>query len=204
MTIENCQSKKAEDFENNQPKMTLDEVIKAWSICFSDNSRSDCTGCPYADEDGDAACFNHDREDALHYLKEYQSEKKLWEADRKMWAEKGPEIENKQDKLIKAAKDFQKTKAEMEEISEDYVALKQWWTEQQVNPPLSWDELKTMVGKPVWVEDNLETPEDITKYWAIMWRVEKAEDDEYALLSDFYFQKSQYGKDWQTYRKERE
>lgn len=51
---------------------TLDEVIKAWSICFSDNSRSDCTGCPYADEDGDAACFNHDRADALHYLKEYQ------------------------------------------------------------------------------------------------------------------------------------
>ena len=49
---------------------TLDEVIKAWSICFSENSRSDCTGCPYADEDGEAACFNHDREDALHYLKE--------------------------------------------------------------------------------------------------------------------------------------
>ena len=52
---------------------TLDEVIKAWSICFSDISRSDCTGCPYADDDGDAACFNHDREDALHYLKEYQA-----------------------------------------------------------------------------------------------------------------------------------
>lgn len=52
---------------------SLEEVIKAWSICFSDNSRSDCTGCPYADEDGDAACFNHDREDALHYLKEYQA-----------------------------------------------------------------------------------------------------------------------------------
>ena len=51
---------------------TIDEVIKAWSICFSDNSRSDCTGCPYADEDGDASCFNHDREDALHYLKEYK------------------------------------------------------------------------------------------------------------------------------------
>lgn len=52
---------------------TLDEVIKAWSICFSDNSRSDCTGCPYADEDGDAACFNHDREDALYYLKAYRN-----------------------------------------------------------------------------------------------------------------------------------
>ena len=51
---------------------TLDEVIKAWSICFSDNSRSNCTGCPYADEDGESACFNHDREDALIYLKAYQ------------------------------------------------------------------------------------------------------------------------------------
>ena len=51
---------------------TLDEVIKAWSICFSDNGRNDCMGCPYADEDGEAACFNHDRTDAMHYLKEYR------------------------------------------------------------------------------------------------------------------------------------
>lgn len=72
------------------------------------------------------------------------------------------------------------------------------------NPPLTWDELKAMTEKPVWVEDNIETPEDITKYWAIMWRIEKAEGDEYALLSDFYYEKSQYGKDWKAYRKERE
>lgn len=71
------------------------------------------------------------------------------------------------------------------------------------NPPLTWNELKTMIGKPVWVEDNIETPEDITKYWAIMWKIEKAEGDEYALLSDFYYPKSEYKKDWIAYRKER-
>lgn len=66
---------------------TLDEVIKAWSICFSDNSRSNCTGCPYADEDGEAACFNHDREDALRYLKAYRDDKDELTALRAYWAE---------------------------------------------------------------------------------------------------------------------
>ena len=86
----------------------------------------------------------------------------------------------------------------------DYLtALRAYRTEQQANPPLTWEELKTMKGKPVWIEDNIDEPEDITKYWAIMWRIEKAEGDEYALLSDLYYEKSQYGKQWTAYRKER-
>ena len=72
------------------------------------------------------------------------------------------------------------------------------------NPPLTWDELRKMVGKPVWVEDNIDEPEDLTKYWAIYRRIEKAQETEYALLSDFYYDKAQYGKIWQAYRKERE
>ena len=71
------------------------------------------------------------------------------------------------------------------------------------NPTLTWDELKQMTGKPVWVEDNIDEPEDTTKYWAIYRRIDKAQETEYALLSDFYYDKAQYGKTWQAYRKER-
>lgn len=71
------------------------------------------------------------------------------------------------------------------------------------NPPLTWEELKSMVGKPVWVEDNIDEPEDLTKYWVIYRRIEKAQETEYALLCDFYYDKAEYGKSWQAYRKER-
>lgn len=74
----------------------------------------------------------------------------------------------------------------------------------EANNALTWEELKVMEGKPVWVEDNIDEPEDTTKYWAIYRRIEKAQETEYALLSDFYYDKAQYGETWQAYRKERE
>lgn len=111
---------------------TLDEVIKAWSICFSDNSRSDCTGCPYADEDGEAACFNHDRTDALIYLKAYQ------------WQMTNPDGDHLQLEKCRAL------------LSDFYR-----------NDPLSWDELRTMEGKPVWYEH------EFWKGWIILGKVEQ-------------------------------
>ena len=77
------------------------------------------------------------------------------------------------------------------------------YCEIMANPPLTWDELRAMTGKPVWIEDNIDEPEDLTKYWAIYRRIEKAQETEYALLSEFYYDKAQYGKTWQAYRKER-
>lgn len=142
--------------------------------------------------------------DTLLYLKMYRSDKIQWEADRKLWAEKGPEIEKKQDKLIKAAKDFQKAKAEMEGISADYVALKQWWAELQENPPLSWNELKDMEGKPVWVEymdDEQQTG------WALIVKNPErptfGKPTLFTFVRDggrFYLTISGYGKTWQAYR----
>jgi len=48
-------------------------------------------------------------------------------------------------------KEYREKKQEIADISIDYVVLKQWWAEQQENPPLTWDELKTMLGQPVWL-----------------------------------------------------
>ena len=54
---------------------TLNEVIKAHEICMSypDDENDYCKGCPYA-EDGEPKCYGADKEDALHYLKEYKAE----------------------------------------------------------------------------------------------------------------------------------
>ena len=52
---------------------TLDEGIKAMDMCINDNDAQNCLGCPYADSDGEAACYGDDREDALYYLKEYRT-----------------------------------------------------------------------------------------------------------------------------------
>ena len=138
---------------------TLDEVIKAWSICFSDNSRSNCTGCPYADEDGESACFNHDREDALHYLKEYQGLSKMWN-----------------DRLDK----------------------------EQKNDPLTWDELKGMEGKPVWVEERYRNGDLKSSGW---WLIDFWNDDQICMRdpagNPWNEHRSNYGRDWQAYRKER-
>ena len=144
---------------------TLDEVIKAWSICFSDNSRSDCTGCPYADEDGEAACFNHDRDDALIYLKAYQ------------WQMTNPDGDHQQLEKCRAL------------LSDFYR-----------NDPLSWDELRTMEGKPVWVEQF----NGDTKGWLLILRTN------YDVITcttkhgnSFYLYKNHYCEKWQAYRKER-
>lgn len=128
---------------------TLDEVIKAWSICFSDNSRSDCTGCPYADEDGDAACFNHDREDALHYLKEFQGLSKMWN-----------------DKLDK----------------------------DQDNSALTWEQLKQMEGKPVYIVED---------YGRNHWEIVDGVHDEDVSFGYFSLDKDVFGTEWKAYRKER-
>jgi len=136
--------------------------------------------------------------DALHYLKEYRSDKLQWEADRKLWQEKGLEFEEAKQRLIEAAKGFQKAKAEIEEISSDYVALKQWWTEQQVNPPLTWDELKTMEGKPVWVEG------DRGNMWIIVGSFPRWMPNAFAdSVPHIWWKKEYLGKTWQAYRKER-
>lgn len=87
---------------------TLDEVIKAFEICIVDNGGT-CKGCPYSDENGEPICIGDDKEDALHYLKEYQR--------------------------------YQNTPSRMVHMAMC-----------DENDPLTWDELKQMLGKPVWVE----------------------------------------------------
>ena len=114
--------------------------------------------------------------DALFYLKEYKSDKEELDSTRLAYLD----------------------------ILTDYVALKQYWAEQQENPPLTWDELKSMEGKPVWVETSCH------KYWGLFNGVWDKHGKPHAMfirgyqhqekLSQFLFIRGL----WQAYRKERE
>lgn len=152
--------------------MTLDEVIENLSV---KQSLKDLGHRPDPDEIADA----------LYYLREYQEHMK-WHA-------------YEEHCLDNEKKTLQEKKAEFDEVLTDYVALRQWWTEQQENPPLTWDELKGMVGKPVWMEcEYFFCPQwviltDVYDYKA-MFIGDRIADSEL---------KDEMGDVWQAYRKER-
>ncbi len=71
------------------------------------------------------------------------------------------------------------------------------------NDPLTWDELRTMEGKPVWVEEL--GRKYATPHWAIHNGIMDGYDgDENLYLQPFeVLTKYTLGKTWQAYRKER-
>lgn len=108
---------------------TLDEVIKANECCDHGEPDSRCEDCPY---NGIGACCLERENDALYYLKKYRDN---FEARN-----------NQVERYQKAAKDC-------EEILTDYVALKQYWAEQQVNNPLTMEYFSKQIDtEPIWCE----------------------------------------------------
>lgn len=85
-----------------------------------------------------------------------------------------------------------------------HMALVDYFDESQKNEPLSWDELRTMEGKPVWVEGS-HGPALSYKGWALI-SFDKQGDDMKCQLynsAEFWIGEEDYGTDWQAYRKER-
>lgn len=77
------------------------------------------------------------------------------------------------------------------------------------NPPLDWETLKQMEGKPVWVEYNLQIGDkefrDKSKRWCIIGEFKPWKDTEITITENgFVLSKREQIKDWQAYRKERE
>lgn len=185
---------------------TLDEVIKAWKIC-DETVTANCPDCPY-----DIDCENVPREDlradTLHYLKEYSKNKdgleskrqildfkiKMFEEQTELVQQQGKELEERCQaeiaRYLEAVKNCEKAENKYYMLCE---------LNRQPNNPLTWDELKTMVGKPVWVEALL------YKQWAIIAYV----GDEHLRFEgvSLYAPESRVymGEDdgWQAYRKER-
>lgn len=73
---------------------------------------------------------------------------------------------------------------------------------QEANSPLTWDELKQMEGKPVWVEETSFKQEWYNGYWLIVSQID--DEDEKIVFSPWEMQSKKYmGKTWKAYRKER-
>ena len=70
------------------------------------------------------------------------------------------------------------------------------------NKPLTWDELKQMVGKPVWVEHD--SPSTKYKRWVLL--CEYTDSNKITIIANHLLTQIMpvdYGKTWQAYRKER-
>ena len=74
------------------------------------------------------------------------------------------------------------------------------------NEPLTWDELLSMIGKPVYIEMNNGYEPKTERHWFIITRFENTIMDEEEMMCEpiWHFSKRLMGDTWQAYRKERE
>ena len=185
--------------------MTLDDVIEAMERC-SIPHYFDCKGCPYEDDDAEVGCRSDDRDaDALQYLKTYrenqqtyiENSRKAEEArERYLEAVKNCELaENKYRKLYEETSQNLRNTSQITcpKCHSEFVILP------ESNNALTWEELKQMVGKPVWLEDSNQQGE-----WVLL---SGMEDDVlyfvYRTCNEYKIYRKEQGTLWQAYRKER-
>ena len=70
------------------------------------------------------------------------------------------------------------------------------------NSALTWDELKQMVGNPIWVEEKYHNPDAIYKYWTIVKYFDSHEGEDLIFTGTGFYHRSLLGTGWQAYRKE--
>ncbi len=127
--------------------------------------------------------------DALQWLKMYRSDMQMYSENQKYW----------EDELKKKIKDFGDAK-------ERYIKRLKELDIGTLNEPLSWDELRQMEGKPVWVEYGISFNQ---KRWVVIHSFHNTGSFCYMNVSGNYpntFWQKDMGEDefWQAYRKERE
>lgn len=97
---------------------------------------------------------------------------------------------------LKEYKDYQDTMCALPDYYE--------WIHSADNPPLTWDELRQMEGKPVWIYEPYNG--EWHGNWAVICSVGEYDfnDDPYmSMTDDSFYLKSGCGTRWQAYRKEK-
>lgn len=139
--------------------------------------------------------------DTLHYLQEYKAKMKVLEYKSKRYDEMCGTIQKQgqehEDRCQAEIARYQEAVRNCEEAENKYKRLLK---DLEENPPLDWEQLKQMEGKPVWVEDVFENGE-----WYI---IECFTDSGRFIAHDRYaddtvFKAIDMGNVWQAYRKER-
>lgn len=98
---------------------------------------------------------------------------------------------------------------EYQKIEDEYEELKDWWAEEHAeNVPLTWDELKGMEGKPVWIEllnhDMWDDPSHrVDSEWWVIGEVRKDDIILATYLDEMELCEEDINVLWQAYRKER-
>lgn len=163
---------------------TLDEVIKGFECC----KEVGCGECPYKilfDDDSHVPCDQFEKDDdALQWLKGYKAH---------------IELDKLRDKYGVTSQKLRNTsQITCPKCHSEFVILP------ESNNALTWDELKAMEGKPVWIEYNIKHKERTLLAWCLVLIVL----DEYMSVQTnavaFRVKKSEIGTKWQAYRKERE
>ena len=181
--------------------MTLDDVIEAMERC-SIPHYFDCKGCPYEDDDAEVGCRSDDRDaDALQYLKTYrenqqtyiENSRKAEEArERYLEAVKNCELaENKYRKLYEETSQNLRNTSQITcpKCHSEFVILP------DANNALTWNELRQMEGKPVWVEE---------KGMLSIWIIIRDVTGNWLYSTDCNaYRHEDCGKIWQAYGKER-
>ena len=131
---------------------------------------------------GDVIIQVEDLTDALYYLRMYRSDMQMYANNQKLW----------EDELKQKIKDFGDAK-------DRYIKRLKELEIGTLNNPLTWDELKQMEGKPVWVEHKHYSK------WLIVYEVY---ENTIVLDGNGYY--TQYFSDdndkevrWKAYRKKR-
>ena len=125
---------------------------------------------------------NH--KDALHYLKEYRSDQIQWEAAREDWNEKWETFLEARERHLNAVKELKR------------------------NDPLTWDELRQMEGKPVWIwlSPRIKNTPGSGR-WEIIYKFNPIGGNknlfEMEMESRSRFKRKYQGDLWQAYRKEK-
>lgn len=150
--------------------------------------------------------------DTLHYLQEYKAKMKVLEYKSKRYDEMCETIQKQgqehEDRCQAEIARYQEAVRNCEEAENKYRQLVQNLGEVG-NDPLSWEELKAMEGKPVWVEQTMVleegTPEEYTqdvKEWMIVSNIgHRCIDMVNVNDGELRFDRSDLT--WQAYRKER-
>lgn len=149
---------------------TLNEVIKAFEYIYENDPIAWTYGV-----------------DALHYLKEYRDVKNALDAER--------------EKTIEAYCQWKDAKEKLEaQTSHTMWVDKHFQFEISDNPPLTWDDLKSMKDKPVWIEFFFEDGQPFTSDWFLVYSVSESFCDVAGKLGISRLVKNDY---WQAYKKER-
>lgn len=178
---------------------TLDEVIKEMTDCIEQDldcseceSFVSCAGRPWRAFDNDV----------LHYLQEYRAaQQNLTDETQRTHAEHESYQEAVKNCEL-AENRYKREEQVFKRMQEDY--LRELNGD---NEALTWEQLKIMEGKPVWIEYNLhlsERAQALSKAWFVILDFRPLGKNEMMITkNNFVFTDYEIGTEWKAYRKER-